>query len=319
MGRTTCSALANLALLTGNVGKPYAGVMPMRGQNNVQGACDMGCIPGCYQGYQSVSESGDADRSSSRPGAFRCSGKTGLTLVEYFDQALEGKIKAMYIVGMDVAYSIADANQGAGSHAADRVHRRAGYFPDRAPRNLPMWSCPPPASPRRTAPSPTLSGACSASAKPSSRSAMRSPDWWITCEIARRMGAKGFDYQGPSEIMDEIARLTPSFAGISFARLDEGGIQWPCSHPNIPARLACTWRSSIPQPGRGQFSPLATVPRQNMPDEDYPLLLTTGRSLYHFHLAMTSEVDGLMALSPKSACGSTRGMPNGWKLRTAIS
>jgi predicted molibdopterin-dependent oxidoreductase YjgC len=121
------------------------------------------------------------------------------------------------------------------------------------------------------------------------------PDWWITCQIAKRMGKKGFDFDDPSKIMAEIASLTPSYGGISFARLDEGGLQWPCpdpSHPGTPILHTGTFTR-----GKGQLMPLTYRPSAELPDAEYPLLLTTGRSLFHFHTGtMTRKVKGLNEL-----------------------
>ncbi|GAI20083.1 unnamed protein product, partial [marine sediment metagenome] len=122
------------------------------------------------------------------------------------------------------------------------------------------------------------------------------PDWWITCQIAKRMGkGNGFDFARPSQIMDEIARLTPSYGGISYRRLEKGGLQWPCptkDHPGTP--ILHTERFTR---GKGQFIPLKYKPPMELPDSDYPLLLTTGRNLLHFHTGtMTRKVKGLNIL-----------------------
>jgi predicted molibdopterin-dependent oxidoreductase YjgC len=122
------------------------------------------------------------------------------------------------------------------------------------------------------------------------------PDWWIICQIARRMGkGDGFDFTHPSQIMDEIARLTPSYGGISYHRLEAGGLQWPCpteEHPGTP--ILHTERFTR---GKGQFIPLKYKPSMELPDDEYPLVLTTGRSLLHFHTGtMTRKVKGLNIL-----------------------
>ena len=121
------------------------------------------------------------------------------------------------------------------------------------------------------------------------------PDWWITCQIAQRMGSKGFDFSHPSQIMDEIARLTPSYGGISYRRLDEGGLQWPCPTPEHPGTPILHTEQFTR--GKGQFIPLEYKPPAELPDENYPLLLTTERSLYQYHTGtMTRKVKGLNTL-----------------------
>jgi formate dehydrogenase major subunit/formate dehydrogenase alpha subunit len=124
------------------------------------------------------------------------------------------------------------------------------------------------------------------------------PDWWITCQVAQRLGAKGFDYDNPSDIMEEIRKLTPSYGGISYERLEDGGLQWPCpfdDHPGTPILHTNTCVR-----GKGRFIPLKYIPPAEIPDADYPLVLTTGRSLYHYHTGtMTRKVSGLNIIEPE--------------------
>ena len=134
------------------------------------------------------------------------------------------------------------------------------------------------------------------------------PDWWITCQIAQRMGGKGFDFAHPSQIMEEIAYLTPSYGGITYRRLEEGGLQWPCpteEHSGTP--ILHTTRFTR---GKGRFIPLEYKPPMELPDDEYPLILTTERSLVHFHTGtMTRRVkglnvflgEGLVEINPKDA------------------
>jgi predicted molibdopterin-dependent oxidoreductase YjgC len=121
------------------------------------------------------------------------------------------------------------------------------------------------------------------------------PDWWITCQIARRMGSGGFEFTHPSQIMDEIASLAPIYGGISYERLEDGGLQWPCptsDHPGTPFLHSGTFSR-----GKGHFVALEYKPPMELPDEEYPLVLTTERTLYHFHTGtMTRRVDGLNTL-----------------------
>jgi predicted molibdopterin-dependent oxidoreductase YjgC len=124
------------------------------------------------------------------------------------------------------------------------------------------------------------------------------PDWWIISQLVQRLGVKGFDYVHPSTIMEEISALTPSYGGISYQRLENGGLQWPCpadDHPGTPILHTKTFVR-----GRGRFIPLKYIPPGEMPDAVYPLILTTGRSLYHFHTGtMTRKVAGLNAIEPE--------------------
>ncbi|MCK4221924.1 MAG: molybdopterin-dependent oxidoreductase, partial [Dehalococcoidia bacterium] len=125
------------------------------------------------------------------------------------------------------------------------------------------------------------------------------PDWWIICQIAKRLGATGFDYSHAFDIAEEIRSLTPSYGGISYQRLECGGLQWPCptdDHPGTPILHTNTFAR-----GKGRFAPLKYVPPGESADEDYPLILTTGRSLYHFHTGtMTRKVADLNVIEPEA-------------------
>jgi predicted molibdopterin-dependent oxidoreductase YjgC len=148
------------------------------------------------------------------------------------------------------------------------------------------------------------------------------PDWWIICQVAQKLRAKGFDYSHPSDIMEEIRNLTPSYGGISYQRLENGGLQWPCptdDHPGTPVL-----HTNIFVRGKGRFIPLKYTPPGEMPDKDYPLILTTGRSLYHFHTGtMTRKVtvlnvlkpEGMVEISPRDA--SQLGIAEGDKVRVS--
>jgi formate dehydrogenase alpha subunit len=290
-------AVANLALLTGNVGKPSAGVMPMRGQNNVQGACDMGCIPNAFQGYQYVSKPEVREKFAKAWGA-PMPELPGISLVDQFTATLDGKIKAFYIVGIDPAYSIADSNK------VWKALRKAEFvvFQDIFLTGSAEFAdvvLPGASFAEKDGTFTNLERRVQLIRKAIEPIGDSRPDWWITCQIGRRMGAQGFDFDGAAAIMDEIAELTPSFAGISFARLEHGGIQWPCTgkdHPGTPRLHVEKFNTAT---GLGHLAPLEYRPSAEGPDENYPFLLTTGRSLYHFHLAMTIRVDGLMKLYPE--------------------
>jgi formate dehydrogenase alpha subunit len=290
-GTENVQAVANLAMLTGNIGKPGSGVMPLRGQNNVQGACDMGALPNVYPAYQQVASE---ETKSKFEAAWGCtlSPSPGLTLSDIFPAALDGKIKAMYLLGENPFLSDPDA--GHISEALSKLDFLVvqdifmSETADFADVILPSTSFA------------EKDGTFTNTERRVQRirRAVESPgnakaDWWITRQLAQRMGGKGFDYENPSQIMDEIASLTPSYAGISYARLDEGqGLQWPCpatDHPGTPILHTTQFTR-----GKGHFIPLEYKPPAEMPDGEFPLLLTTERSLFHFHTGtMTRKVKGL--------------------------
>ncbi len=306
-------AVANLALLTGNIGKPSSGVNPLRGQNNVQGACDMGALPNFFPGYQKVTDpavrekferawgigEGDRGRKSGNGGRApfsRLSGELGLTHTEIFDKIYEGEITALYLVGENPLLTEANANHvrealealdfcvvhdlfiSETARYADVIFPAAsfaekeGTFTNTERRVQRVRRALPPRGDSR-------------------------PDWQITCQIAQRMGEPGFDYAEPSEIMAEIASLTPSYGGISYPRIEDSGLQWPCPDENHPGtRFLHEGRFARPN-GKAQFVPLTYKKSAELADDEYPLILTTDRSLYHYHSAtMTRRVGGLEQL-----------------------
>jgi formate dehydrogenase major subunit len=294
-GTDNVMALANLALLTGNVGQRFSGVNPLRGQNNVQGACDMGCLPNVLPGYQKVTDAAVREKFS-RAWGRDLPDKPGMTMCEFIPAVLQGKVRAMYIVGMDNARTMADIGQVEKAlQALDFLVVQDIFITDTA----------------RFAD--VVLPAASFAEKDgtfinSERRVQRIrkaiepigdswPDWKITSEIAKRTGATGFDYAHPSEIWDEIASLCPNFAGISYERIEEVGLQWPCPSPDHPGTPTLHTQKFATPSGKGKFAPLAYRPPAEMPDDDYPLVLTTDRSLFHFHTrSMTGKVKGLDAL-----------------------
>jgi len=289
-GTDNVLATANLAMLTGNVGKPSTGINPLRGQNNVQGACDLGALPNVYTAYQSVADIAIKEKFEEAWGV-SLNPSPGLTLTEMFEAAHKGQIKAIYLIGENPVLSDPDANHireslevleflvvqdiflSETAQLADVVlpsvsfAEKDGTFTNTERRVQRVRKAIEPVGNSR-------------------------PDWLITCQIAQKMGAKGFDFGSASQIMDEIAGLTPSYGGINYSRLDEGGLQWPCpteEHPGTPIL-----HTQIFTRGKGRFTPLEYKPPAELPDSEYPLILTTERSLYHFHTGtMTRKVRGL--------------------------
>jgi len=289
-GTDNVIAIANLAMLTGNIGQPGTGVNPLRGQNNVQGACDMGSLPNVYPGYQQVAVPEIKEKFEKAWGR-ALDDKPGLTLTEMFDGADKGQIKAMYLIGENPVLSDPDANHVKKSienteffvvqdmfltetaQLADVVlpsssfAEKDGTFTNTERRVQRVRKAIEPVGDSRD-------------------------DWEITCQIARRMEAKGFSFNNPSEIMDEIASLTPSYGGISFGRIESGGLQWPCPTEEHPGTSIL--HSEIFSRGKGHFTPLEYKPPMEVPDKEFPLILTTERSLYQYHTGtMTRKVKGL--------------------------
>jgi predicted molibdopterin-dependent oxidoreductase YjgC len=289
-GTDNVIAVANLAMLTGNIGKPGSGVNPLRGQNNVQGACDMGALPNVYPGYQAVADPAIREKFET---AWDCSlaSQPGMTITEIFEAAYRGQIKAIYIIGENPVLTEPEAK-----HAEEALRKLdflvvQDIFLTETARLAHV----------------VLPGVTFAEKDGTFTNTERrvqrvrkaiepiddaKPDWWITCQIAQRIGSKGFDFNHPSQIIEEIARLTPSYGGISYSRLEAGGLQWPCpteEHPGTPIL-----HTELFTRGKGRFMPLEYKPSMELPDDDYPLILTTGRSLFQYHTGtMSRKVRGL--------------------------
>ncbi len=292
-GTDNVIATANLAMLTGNIGKPSTGVNPLRGHNNVQGACDLGALPNVYPGYQAVSDPAIREKFEA---AWGCSlpAEPGLTLTEIIDAAYEGQIKAIYLIGENPALSEPEAR-----HAREALERLEFFVVQDVflseTAQLAHVVLPTATFAEKDGTFTNTERRVQRVRKAIEPIGNSKPDWWVTCQIALRMGAKGFDFEHPSQIMDEITSLTPSYGGISYNRLEEGGLQWPCptqDHPGTPILHTEQFTR-----GKGRFIPLEYKPAMELPDDDYPLILTTERSLYHFHTGtLTRKVKGLNIL-----------------------
>jgi len=292
-GTDNVIATANLAMLTGNVGKPSTGVNPLRGQNNVQGACDLGALPNVFTGYQTVVNEDIRKKFEDAWGTY-LPREIGLTLTEMFESAYKKEIKSIYLIGENPILSDPDARHVKESlETLDFFVVQDIFMSETAQlADVVLPSASFAESDGTFTNTDRRVQRVRKAVEPIGKS---KPDWQIICEIAQKMGAKGFDFQDPSQIMDEMATLTPSYGGISFKRLENGGIQWPCpdnKHPGTP--ILHTEKFTR---GKGKFIPLEYRPPAELPDDDYPLLLTTERSRYHFHTGtMTRKVSGLDAL-----------------------
>ncbi len=288
-------ALSNLALMTGNLGRPGTGVNPLRGQNNVQGACDMGALPDVYPGYQAVADP-ELRRKFGEAWRAELPATPGLTVTEVFDAMAEGGVRALYVMGENPMLSDPDqAHVEAALRGLDFLVVQDIFLTETA------------------ALADVVLSAASFAEKDGTftnterrvqllHSAVSSPgearaDWRVVTDLACRMGA-GWEYEHPREIMAEIAALTPSYGGISFGRLEDGGICWPCpdrEHPGTPILHVERFTR-----GRGRFFPVVYEAPAEEADDDYPLTLTTGRMLEHYHTGtMTRRSDGLNELVPE--------------------
>ena len=297
-GTDNVLATANLAMLTGNIGKSSTGVNPLRGQNNVQGACDMGALPNVYPGYQRVDDPKAKEKFETAWG-YSLSPSPGLTLTEIFQAAHEGQIKALYLVGENPVLSDPDA-----THVKEALEKLEFFVVQdiflSETAQLAHVVFPAATFAEKDGTFTNTERRVQRLRKAIEPIGDSKPDWWITCQLARKMGGKGFDFDNPSQIMEEIAQLTPSYSGISYKRLENGGLQWPCpdrKHPGTPILHSERFPTNT---GKGQFAPLGYKPPAEIPDDEYPLTLTTERNLYQFHTGtMTRKTNGLNTLRGK--------------------
>jgi len=277
-GTDNVKAVANLAMLTGNIGRPGTGVNPLRGQNNVQGACDMGALPNVFPGYQPVSDAG-VRRKFERAWGVKLPGKPGLTVLEMMNAAARGDLRAMYIVGENPVLTDPDS-----SHVVEALEKldmlvvQDIFLTETA--ELADVVLPATTSVEKEG---TFTNTERLVQR--SRAAVEPPgearsDMGIVVDLSKRIGY-AHDYGGPGEVMEEIASLTPSYAGISYARLARRGIRWPCPDRKHPGTKILHAREFTR--GRGRFHPVEYIEPAELPDRDYPFILTTGRILYHYH------------------------------------
>jgi len=278
-GVDNVKSCANLVMLTGNLGRSGTGVNPLRGQNNVQGACDMGALPNVYTGYQKVTEPAIREKFEKAWDVENLPGEIGYTVTTAIDAAAEGRLKALYIMGENPMMSDPDQNHvrealekldflvvqdifpTPTSEFADVVLPAASY----AEKDGTFTSTERRVQRVRKAIEPV---------------GQARADWEIFCDIAIRAGYP-MNYASAVEIMDEIASVTPIYGGMFYDRIDQVGLQWPCidrDHPGTPVLHVGKFSR-----GLGLFSPAEYRPSVELPDDEYPFVLSTGRCYWHFH------------------------------------
>ncbi len=295
--------LANLQMLLGNIGIPGGGVNPLRGQNNVQGACDMGGLPNVYPGYQAVTSDEARQKFEAAWGA-PLSPKLGLTVTEMAPMAGEGRIKALYILGEDPVVSDPDsAHIRHCLEACDFIVLQE-IFPTETSKFADVL-LPGVSFAEKTGTFTNTERRVQIVRQAIQPLGQARPDWQITAELARRVleiGPRkvskapfsGWDYPDTNQVMQEIAALTPSYGGVSLARLEAGErLQWPIPSSGRPGTPILHTQKFTR--GLGKFMPIEHIPPAEDPDDEYPVLLSTGRVLYHWHGGeMTRRAQGLL-------------------------
>jgi len=296
-GTDNVKSLANLSMLCGHIGKPGTGVNPLRGQNNVQGACDMGGLPNVFTAYQLVNNADAVKKMEAAWGVTGISTKVGLKVTDMIPKAHSGEIKALYIVGENPLVSDPDL------HHAEKSIRHLEFL---VVQDIFMTETAKLADV-------VLPSACFAEKEGTFsnterrvqrvRKGVEMPgeawdDWKITCELATRMGYP-LKYENANAIFEEIRLVTPSYAGLTYQRLEEEGIHWPCptaDHPGTPILHGVQFPI-----GKGNFHAIEFIPPAEKTDNDYPMYLTTGRVLYQYHTgSMTRKTEGLNERAPEN-------------------
>jgi formate dehydrogenase alpha subunit len=295
-GTENVQNLANLAMLCGQIGKESSGVNPLRGQNNVQGACDMGVLHSVLPGYQRVNDLAVRERFEKAWGATLPT-HVGGRVTDFIEQAGAGILKGFFCMGEDPVLSEPNS-----THVADCL------------RKLEFIVC------QEIFMSETaklahvvLPATCWAEKDGTFtnterrvqrvRKAVEPPgearaDWWILCDLATAMGYP-MHYNHPSEVFDEMASLTPSMAGLSYDRIERVGLQWPCPTQDHPGTVFL--HKDRFTRGKGLFHAIAFRPPAEVPDSEYPLILSTGRTLYHYNIGnMTRKTDSLSQKQPEN-------------------
>jgi len=284
-GVDNVKSLANLAMLTGNVGVSGGGVNALRGQNNVQGACDMGALPNVFSGYQPVGDEA-ANAKFSQAWGRELPKKPGFTVTEVAKAIDAGKLKAVYIVGENPMLSEPDSQHE--KQAFQKLEllivqdiflsqtarlaqvvlpgasfaEKDGTYTNTERRVLRVRQAIPPVGSAR-------------------------PDWQIIQDLATRLGYP-MHYNGPEEIFQEMAKLTPSYAGMTYERIASEWLQWPCPAPEHPG-TPYLHKDRFTR-GKGLFHAVEYRPPAEWVDEEYPMLLSTGRSFVHFHTGTMTRV-----------------------------
>jgi formate dehydrogenase major subunit len=291
-GTANVMNLANLAMLTGHLGHESAGINPLRGQNNVQGACDMAALPNTFPGYQGYTK--ENVEKFSKAWGVELRDTNGLRIPEMIDEAAAGNLKAMYVMGEDPVLTDPDAN-----HVKKALNNLdflvvQDLFLSETAKLADVF----------------LPAACYAEKDGTFtnterrvqrvRKAVDAPgecraDWEIICDLSNRLGYP-MNYGCPEEIFEEIRSLVPSYAGITYERIDKKGIQWPCPSEEHPG-TKFLHKGSFSR-GKGRMISVEYEAPAELTNEEYPILLTTGRMLYHYNIS-TRNSESLDKICPE--------------------
>lgn len=284
-GTDAVKSVANLAMLCGNIGIEGGGVNPLRGQNNVQGACDMGGLPNVFPAYQTVTSPEIREKFAKAWGVKELPGNVGLTIVDAVNAAAKGKLKALFVMGENPMVSDPDLHHvEEGLRNLDFLVVQDIFLTETA-----------------ALADVVLPAACFAEKEGTFsnterrvqlvRKAVDPPgdalaDWQIICGISNKMGYP-MNYPNAEAIFEEITKVTPSYAGMDYQRLANGGLQWPCPTKEHPGTKVLHKDKFVR--GKGMFSAIEWIPCAEPTDAEYPFVLITGRVLYQYHTGTMSR------------------------------
>ncbi len=312
-GVDNVKCLANLAMMTGQIGRPSTGVNPLRGQNNVQGACDMGGLPNVYPAYQAVTDEGVKKKFEDAWQA-TLSSRVGYTIMEMMHGLEDGSVKGMFIMGENPLGSDPDTNHV--RHALEQAEFLAVmdiFLTDTA--KLAHVVLPGVSYAEKDGTFTNTERSVLRVRQAVSPVGDARPDWQIICDLSTRYGLP-MDYESPEQIFEEIAEVAPSYAGLSYERLEQGGIPWPCPKPDHPG-TPVLHKDRFTR-GRGLFHAIEYRPPEELVDDEFSFQLTTGRFFPHYHTGTMTRnspslhgemPEGHVELHPEDA--ATLGLKNG--------
>lgn len=294
-GTDAVKSVANLAMLCGNIGIEGGGVNPLRGQNNVQGACDMGCLPNVLTAYQNVGVPENREKFAKFWGVDSIPEKPGLTIVEIINAATTGQIKSLYIVGENPMISDPDLHHvEEGLKKLDFLVVQDIFLTETA--QLADVVLPAASFAEKEGTFSNTERRVQLIRKAVNPPGNARPDWEIICDIAARMGFR-MSYPAAETIFEEMVRCTPSYAGMTYQRLENGGLQWPCPTRDHSGTKYLHKDKFVR--GKGKFHAIEWTPPAEPTDMEYPFILTTGRVLFQYHTGtMTRRSEGLNACAP---------------------
>lgn len=298
-GTDNSRCLISLALMTGQIGRPGAGLHPLRGQNNVQGASDAGLIPMYLPDYQSVSDEGVRAAFNEIWASDNLESKPGLTVVEIMDAVHAGDIKGMYVLGENPAMSDPDVDHARLALAKlDHLVVQDIFLTETA--NFADVILPSSAWPEKTGTVTNTNRQVQMGRPAVPPPGDAKEDWWITVELAKRLGL-GWTYSHPREVFSEMKRSMNSLDNISWERLESMAVTYPSLSPEDPGQ-AIVFTDGFPRSGnRARFTPAEVTAPAEVPDDEYPIILTTGRQLEHWHTgSMTRRASVLDWVEPEA-------------------